>query len=54
MTITNLCGVYYAMMRNQKDGGGFIGRGRTHAEALTNCLKAAGIFARRVPVSCAC
>lgn len=41
MTIYPLFGgaMYYAIYPNSK-GGGWIGRGITHADAIINCLKA--------------
>lgn len=43
MTIYYLFGRYIALLRNPR-GGGFIGNGSTHAEAIERCLKIAGLL----------
>ena len=37
MIIYYCLGVYIALLHG-KNGGGYVGRGRTHNEALSNCL----------------
>lgn len=44
--------MYYAMQRNPITGGGFIGKGSTHAEALMNCLRAIHHYYHAVNLPC--
>jgi hypothetical protein len=44
MIIYNIAGIYYATMKNQNGSGGYIARGRSHFEALTECLRLAGLI----------
>jgi hypothetical protein len=38
MIVEPMLGVYYASQKNPS-GGGWIAQGKTHSEAITNCVK---------------
>jgi len=42
MYIRNVLGVYYATMK--RADGGYIGMGRSFAEAIADCLQKAGLL----------
>lgn len=44
MITYNVAGIYYAMLRNKAQGGGWMANGRTRAEAIANVLKRAGLL----------
>ncbi len=54
MIIYPVLGTYAAMQRDNTKGGGYIGRGRTAAEAIKNCLMALDPTIVRLQVPCHC
>ena len=54
MHITNVLGIYYAMLKDKTNGGGFIGRGLSYGEAIRACLRSAGLLPKHLFTACEC